>query len=243
VTGLCVGYTVINDRMNLTIEGVPPVSGSCPPGANDLTSTLSGGVIDRHTTPPGGVVKIVGSKNIVIRYLVVIDGGDRDGIEFHNSWSGIGHCNCVAGNEQGYELEDGDKHKITNSRVFDNVNGIRLHKGAVDTMITGNITEANSNHGIVLLDSATERNMIGSNTTRANGVDCIHLDEADYNDVLANVSGGGSADMECGNTDIRVQNDADHNEFNNNVDPGGNLVSVEFCSGPTLNGNFGNNCP
>jgi nitrous oxidase accessory protein NosD len=237
VTGLCIGRTLISERSNLTIEGPPPVSGSCPPGPQDLRATLKG-------NGSGEVVKVLGSTNIIVRFLNIVDGGEHDGLAFWDTKAGTGHCNCVARNDEGYELDNGSRHKITDSLVFENTNGIRLRAGAVDSMVTGNISELNVDHGIVLLDSATERNMIAGNRSRANGWDCIHMDEADFNQVTGNVSGGGAAtpELDCGRDDIHVQNDADSNVFRDNVNPDGTLVQVHWCSGPTLNGNTGNNC-
>src|SRR5437773_8782352 len=41
VRGVCVGSTLVLSRSNLIIEGIAPAT-QCPPGPNDLTSTLTG---------------------------------------------------------------------------------------------------------------------------------------------------------------------------------------------------------
>jgi parallel beta-helix repeat protein len=241
VRGVCVGITLLEERSNLLIQGEMPAA--CPPGTS-LRSTLKG---DPSADPPDGskgeVVKVIDSQNIVVRYLNIVDGGEHDGLEFKETLRSTGDCNCVARNDEGYELDGGSSHVIRDSLVTDNVNGIRLHAGAVDNLVIGNISEFNAEHGIVLLDSDVEQNTVLDNTVRANGADCIHLDEADFNDVVENTVGGGisSPQLDCGGTDIRLVNDADFNFINGNVDPNGRLVPVQ-CTGSTLDGNTGNNC-
>jgi hypothetical protein len=241
VRGVCVGITFINRRSNLVIQGVMPTT--CPPGA-DLPSTLRG---DPNASPPSGsqgeVVKVLDSTNIVVRYLNIVDGGEHDGLEFKETTNSLADCNCVARNDEGYELDTASNSKTIDSLVTDNETGIRLHDGAVDNMVMGNISERNAMHGIMLLDSDTERNMVAGNTTRANGIDCIHLDEADVNVVESNVVGGGAAtpQLDCGREDIRVQNDADRNRFSDNVDPDGMLLRIN-CTRTSSSGNTGNNC-
>jgi hypothetical protein len=242
VRGLCAGPTLVLGRANLTIQGVPPASGLCPPGPRDLLAILQGGDAARPESN-GEVVKVVKSTNIVVRYLNIVDGASHDGLEFKRSWGGGAHCNCVADNDEGYQLHDGGGHVLSDSLVVRNDQGIVLHLGPVDSVVRGNVVEANAHHGIALLDSATERNRVVGNRVRANGGDCINVDEADVNVVSANVAGGDATrpDLDCGGVPVRVQNDADGNRFDDNRDGGGVLLSIA-CNGGTSEGNSGDNC-
>jgi hypothetical protein len=238
VRGVCAGITLINGRSNLLIEG--EVANQCPPGPGDLRSTLKGGP---QFTPLSGskgeVVKVISSRNIAVRYLNIVDGGDHDGLEFKSSTAGTGDCNCVKRNDEGYELDGGTGHTLKNSLVAENDSGIRGHAGVLNSTISGNISESNAVYGIALLDSETEQNTVSMNTVRSNGLDCINLNEADFNKVLKNIVGG--TGINCGRDPIRIENDADSNMVSDNVDAASNLIRVN-CSLTSSNSNTGNNC-
>src|SRR5262249_50098728 len=104
VSGVCKGPTLLNNRSNITIEGDRPAA--CPPGPADLTSTLMG---DPSVTPPSGsngetVKTIKGSKNIVVRYLNIVNNPDEVAIESKASTANTGDCNCIAFHKEGFEL-------------------------------------------------------------------------------------------------------------------------------------------
>jgi parallel beta-helix repeat protein len=242
VRGTCKGVPLVKSRKNLLIRGQETTA--CPPMSGALTATLRG---DPNATPPSGsqgeVVKVLDSEGIVVQFLNIVDGGEHDGLEFKFTKNSAAHCNCVTRNDEGYELDGGSGHTVTDSLVFGNVSGIRLHAGHTGGMVLDNLVKENEVDGIVLLDSDTERNRVRQNTVKKNGGDCIKLNEADFNDVLANMLGGGTAmpANDCGGADIRIENDADSNTVNDNRDPDGALVPVD-CSNDASNGNTGNNC-
>jgi parallel beta-helix repeat protein len=243
VKGACKGFTVVDDRENLLIQGVAVAPTMCPPKTAALVSTL---LPDPRAEPPSGsngeVLKVVDSENILVQFLNIVDGGEEEGLEFKETDDSAAYCNCVTRNEVGYELDSGGGHELLDSALFRNEIGILLHKGTVFNLVQGNLVKENGD-GIVLLDSPTEHNTVRRNTVKKNTGHCIDLSEADVNDILSNVIGGGASNPEndCGRGDITLEDDADDNRIEDNRDPDGNLVRVD-CSGDESDGNFGNNC-
>src|SRR5262249_4043366 len=88
VDGGCKGPTLPRNQPHLTIEGVAPAA--CPPGPQDLTSTLVG---DPNAVllsgSHGEVVKTIGCTDVTVRYLNIVkggvNGGDDVGVEFKTS--------------------------------------------------------------------------------------------------------------------------------------------------------------
>lgn len=259
VTGVCKGPIFIYKRADLTIEGVPPTVDGCPADGlvpTDLTSTVKG---DPSVNPPKGskgeVFKVLKSKNIVIRFLNVVDGDPHDGIEFRESDTSLAHCNCVTRNDEGINLHDGGGHGATQNLVYQNTGfAIRLIR-VKNAMVLGNTSVDNDHDGILvdhspgstIADNVVERNeddgirvedsrqtVMTGNVVRDNGDDGIELDNGDLGQVVGNtVTGNASSGIELRHAD---DNTINANIINGNGD---GLVNLIRCfSG---DGNTGSN--
>jgi parallel beta-helix repeat protein len=238
VEGRCVGSTVIKYRENLTIEGVPPTPEGCPkegPGTAGLLSTLKGEPGDDE------VLRIYKSKNIVVRFLNIVDGRDNDGLEFKLSKYGVAHCNCVTRNDEGIELHGGRKLEVSKNLVFENSgDGIRARAGVNESTIVMNTSRDNGDDGIELAGSATEENVVTMNLVTGNARDGIELDDADLNEITVNEVSNNGVDQSR-DSGIELNRGADQNLIDgNNIEGNADLLTdvIRCRSG---NGNTGDN--
>ena len=242
VSGVCLGPTLIFQRSNLTIEGDPPAS--CPPGPRDLTSTLRG---NPSITPPpsslGEVIKVLSSTNVTVRFLNIVNGGEHNGLDFRsastgNSTGGVAHCNCVARNDEGYELDRPGTHMVRDSLVTHNRgSGIGLRRGTANNAVRGNIVEFSGENGIAVIEGG-KHNLITDNTARNNGLSGLELDGGEASELRANQV------VHNEQAGITLENEADDNVVNDNLirDNGDGLTNLVQCLGD-LSGNTGNNVP
>jgi parallel beta-helix repeat protein len=216
VEGRCDGPVLINNRTNLTLEGVPPAGGVCPTpnlGPSDLTSTVQGIAAGSTQTE---VVRITKSTNIVVRFLNIVDGPSL-GVYLKTVTPVSVHCNCIARHgDHGVELNGGGPNEVTNNISRENgSDGIRLDNGVVESKVLANCVEFNDDDGIELEDSPTERHLLAGNVIRQNQRDGIDLDDSDENMLLNNqiTNNGTSHSTDCG---VKVQHGADVNVINAN---------------------------
>jgi parallel beta-helix repeat protein len=247
--GRCVGPIRIIDRANLTIEGVPPPPSVCPrvtgvpppealralaPGPSDLTSTVAGGC-DSSDIGECETIKVTRSRNIVFRYLNVVDGVNT-GLEFKRSVKGTAHCNCFARHpSEGVELDLGaGGHLVTQNLVKDSGNerdaGIRVHQTRFNTVM-GNTVELNNAVGGITLEDDAHDSIVTSNLVRMNDGDGISITDSDRNFVMGNVVEDNLGDG------IRLD-DADDNEIV--ARPFGNIVQGNAGSGVSVRGSDDN---
>jgi parallel beta-helix repeat protein len=216
VTGVCRGPVRIVGREDLTIEGVPPAAGGCPPDGprpSDLRSTVRGRRDDE-------VIKVVRSKRVTLRFLNIV-GGAEEGVEFKDARDGRLAWSCVARNAgDGVELDGGRRHEVRQTLVARNAGeGIRLEDEAERNTLAANVVVKNARDGIEVEDG--EENVITDNTVRANGRDGIELDGADENRVTGNmVIGNGAPPNRGGGIELdgADENVVDGNEIRGNGD-------------------------
>ncbi len=238
VQGLCVGSVLVSGRANLTIQGVPPTVNGCPPAGlqpTDLTSTIV-------ASGSAEAIKVVSSTNVVTRFLNVIDAGpDHDGVEYKSAASGAVHCNCIAFNDEGIEVDGGQSVSATANLLTRNFGqGLRLKDGSVLDAVTGNFSTQNGEDGISVKDST--QNAVGANRVTNNGQDGIDLDNADGNRVTGNqVTGNGT--KAAGDSGIECENGSDGNTIDGNAISGNadGLVNLLRCFSGHLN--TGSNVP
>ena len=130
VEGTCRGRVDIDDKRDLTIQGVPPEGGDCPAeglDSGDLVSTVRGSGRD--------VIRIHDSRDITIRWLNIVDGDV--GVEVNDSRGSVVTCNCIAGNDdEGVEIDDAKSNEVTRNLITENgEDGVFLHDEAKGNLV------------------------------------------------------------------------------------------------------------
>jgi len=233
VQGVCFGPILITSRSNLTIQGVPPTPQGCTANGGqplNLTSTI-------RQLGGAELYKVVSSTNITTRFLN-FDGANLgfDGIEYKKNPSGTVHCNCVAFNDEGINLDAGSSNVVTQNLTTKNTGqGIIVENSAKLHTISGNFSIANAHDGIRIKTLATQ-NLFTSNDVLNNGMIGINLDAVSSNSVTLNrVMGNGTVPATDGG--IIVQNASKSNVIDQNLISGNvdGLTNVIRCFSGSMN--------
>jgi parallel beta-helix repeat protein len=180
VSGVCVGSTRVISRQNLIIQGdLTPET--CPPGRNELHSTLAG-------PSTAEIIKMTSCKNVVVRYLNIVHGdlAGHDAVEYKKSTNGGPDCNCIALNDdEGIQVHAGKQVLVTGNRVTRNRGaGIDIADTTTMDTIYNNLSLRNGTHGI-LISGSTGNTYMGNICTMNSGSG-FDLQSADSNMINNN---------------------------------------------------------
>src|SRR5262249_14860853 len=176
-------------------------------------------------------------KNIVVRYLNIVNSPDEVAVEFKASSSNTGDCNCIAFHKEGYELDFPGSHLARNNFIFHTRTGIILERATTNNLVTGNIVTTSSLDGIALVEGSIG-NTVTDNMTSSNSVNGINLGNGDnntvtLNDVLNNAVAG--IMVQGGTTGSSDNNTISDNNISGNGDGLTNAIKCVLGHGNTGN--------
>jgi hypothetical protein len=256
---------MVDALFNVVIQGVEPVGGCPPPGAEvaTLTSTVA------RMLPPfslrsgsnGEVIKVRNSSRITVKFLNIRDGLSDDGLDYKATTGGNIFCNCITNNEEGVDLDGGSCNQVVLNLVTQNENGVRASSGAARNLYRSNTVSYNSrpvleassdpagrHNGLILSQSATQ-NHFELNHSVGSPDDGLKLVGASGNCVIGNLidhDGGdplAAVPPDTGACELSTANNnmVDCNTMTGSTTQGGQPSNV--CRVVSGSGNTGSNLP